>query len=430
MRLHQEAHHLVHVFFLSFTDRHTYDLRRCTLQSSSYQTPPKDNRNPLGDNLTFLRRQESRGGDCRAPVVSCVEVRSHVCTVPKSPRNLSHLSRVRDSFGFFEVMAHNSTRRNKPAKRDAWGLLRRGRSDILFDRKHQQERFDGTAPKGQHKTNKASTLGACPSTQPGRSKSVRHRYIRKMEEHLLKGGRDIPDRRRRRRRLLLGSNESSPNKVYERTLPMSDGPLAPADAIASSTHFCVVASSASCNEKQSETKNGDEMLIAKTAHRYGGTHAEKKNKTIDLSRGRGSTVRTRWLHQQGSRRARTHTKKVHRFTLAPLYIHTSARQPSQFKLTLGSMASMSCCVLVSFSTRSSRFPFRYMSIDSCCCFDIFRRIVMHFSSARVSPAPACERATANDTAVGVDQTRVEHSGVERNPCDLLVCMFVHHTSNE
>ena len=304
-------------------------MRRCTLQSSSYQTPPKDNRNPLGDNLTFLRRQESRGGDCRAPVVSCVEVRSHVCTVPKSPRNLSHLSRVSDSFGFFEVMAHNSTRRNKPAKRDAWGLLRRGRSDILFDRKHQQERFDGTAPKGQHKTNKASaTLGACPSTQPGRSKSVRHRYIRKMEEHLLKGGRDIPDRRRRRRRLLLGSNESSPNKVYERTLPMSDGPLAPADAIASSTHFCVVASSASCNEKQSETKNGDEVLIAKTAHRYGGTHAEKKNKTIDLSRGRGSTVRTRWLHPTGfAPRAHTHKKgpPVH---TCPI-VHTYIRPPAE-----------------------------------------------------------------------------------------------------
>lgn len=55
--------------------------------------------------------------------------------------------------------------------------------------------------------------------------------------------------------------------VYERTFPMSDGPLAPADAIASSTHFCVVASSASCKKTEAKQRVG------------GHTHYEDKHAT-------------------------------------------------------------------------------------------------------------------------------------------------------
>lgn len=50
---------------------------------------------------------------------------------------------------------------------------------------------------------------------------------------------------------------------------------------------------------------------------------------------------------------------------------------------------MRSCMSCSCWARSSFFPSLYISIDSCCCFDIFLKIVMHFSSGSESPAPSC-----------------------------------------
>lgn len=89
---------------------------------------------------------------------------------------------------------------------------------------------------------------------------------------------------------------------------------------------------------------------------------------------------------------------------------------------------MSCFVLVSFSTRSSRFPLRYMSIDSCCCLDIFRRMAMHFSSGSLSPDPAFGKN--NNGKLSCESMRGHHQHGERvrkrhrrsikasNPCHL------------
>lgn len=59
--------------------------------------------------------------------------------------------------------------------------------------------------------------------------------------------------------------------------------------------------------------------------------------------------------------------------------------------TLGRKDSMRSCISCSSLARSSFFPCLYISIVSCCCLDIFRSIVMHFSSGSESPDSACTR---------------------------------------